>query len=435
MGCYGQTKIKTPNLDKLAAEGMRFTSFYAGSTVCAPSRCALMTGLHTGHALIRGNALVALRPQDLTVAELLKQAGYHTALIGKWGLGNENTTGVPQKKGFDEFLGYLDQVHAHDYYTDHLWRYDPPTDAKPGYDGRVDFPENRDGKKGIYMHDLFTTAALNFRAHQQARPVQSLPALLPLPRLHHSPREQRGRPAHRQRHAGAQRRPLFRPALAADRKEQGGHDHPPGHRRRPAHGQAQALKIDDNTVVFFTSDNGPHKEGGVDPNFFQSGGPLRGIKRDLYEGGIRVPLIVRWPGQIKPGTVNDQPWAFWDFLPTAAEIAGAKVPEKLDGISMLPTLLGQPQTNQHDFLYWEFHERGFQQAVRMGDWKAVRLKPGGPLELYNLSTDLGEKQNVAAQNPEVVAKIEEYLKTARTESEQWPIKAAEAPPEKKQPEK
>jgi arylsulfatase A-like enzyme len=195
------------------------------------------------------------------------------------------------------------------------------------------------------------------------------------------------------------------------------------------------LKMDENTVIFFSSDNGPHKEGGVDPTFFHSGGPLRGIKRDLYEGGIRVPLIVRWPGEIKAGTTNDQPWAFWDFLPTAADIATTKVSEKLDGISMLPTLLGQPQTNRHEFLYWEFHEGGSQQAVRMGDWKAVRLRPGAPLELYNLSTDLGEKHNVAAQNPEVVAKIEAYLKNARTESEQWPIKAAQAPPAKKQQEK
>src|ERR1039458_4617441 len=162
LGCYGQTKIKTPNLDKMAAEGMRFTNFYAGSTVCAPSRCALMTGLHTGHALIRGNATVALRAQDLTVAEVLKPAGYRTALIGKWGLGNPNTTGVPQKKGFDEFLGYLDQVHAHDYYTDYLWRYDPPGNTKPGYDGRIEFPENRGGQKGLYIDDLFTQAALNF---------------------------------------------------------------------------------------------------------------------------------------------------------------------------------------------------------------------------------------------------------------------------------
>jgi len=162
LGCYGQTKIKTPNLDQLAADGMRFTSFYAGSTVCAPSRCALMTGLHTGHALIRGNAKVALRSQDRTVAVILKQAGYRTGLIGKWGLGNEQTTGVPQKQGFEDFIGYLDQTHAHDYYTDYLWRYDPPTDAKPGYDGRMDFPENQGGKQGLYMNDLFTTAALNY---------------------------------------------------------------------------------------------------------------------------------------------------------------------------------------------------------------------------------------------------------------------------------
>jgi arylsulfatase A-like enzyme len=185
------------------------------------------------------------------------------------------------------------------------------------------------------------------------------------------------------------------------------------------------LGMADNTVVFFTSDNGPHKEGGVDPVFFKSGGPLRGIKRDLYEGGIRVPLIVRWPGHIKPGTASAEQFAFWDFLPTAAALADTKVPEPIDGISMLPTLLGQPQTNHHDFLYWEFHERGFQQAMRMGDWKAVRLKLGAPLELYNLKTDIGETNNVAARNPEVVAKIEAYLKTARMESEQWPVKPAQ----------
>jgi len=186
--------------------------------------------------------------------------------------------------------------------------------------------------------------------------------------------------------------------------------------------QLKREKIDDNTIVFFTSDNGPHKEGGVDPAFFQSSGPFRGLKRDLYEGGIRVPMIVRWPGHIKPGQVSDQVWAFWDFLPTAGALGQAKTPDHLDGISMLPALLGQAQTNQHAFLYWEFHERGFQQAVRMGDWKAVRLQVGQPLELYNLKTDPGEKTNVAAQNPEVIAKIENYLKDARTDSELWPIK-------------
>jgi arylsulfatase A-like enzyme len=192
------------------------------------------------------------------------------------------------------------------------------------------------------------------------------------------------------------------------------------------------LKIEASTLIMFCSDNGPHKEGGVDPQFFQSSGPLRGIKRDLYEGGIRVPLIVRWPGKVKAGTVNDQPWAFWDFLPTAAEAASAPIPPGLDGISMLPALLEKGQTNSHDFLYWEFHERGFQQAVRMGDWKAVRPQAGAPLELYNLSTDLGEKQNAAGQNPKIVDRIEGYLKGVRTNSEQWPIKPVTTPAKKEQ---
>jgi arylsulfatase A-like enzyme len=186
-------------------------------------------------------------------------------------------------------------------------------------------------------------------------------------------------------------------------------------------GTLKKLKLDDSTIVFFASDNGPHQEGGVDPKFFQSAGPLRGVKRDLYEGGIRVPLIVRWPHQIQTNRVSDLPCAFWDFLPTAAEIARLKPPPHLDGISILPTLLGQTQTNRHEFLYWEFHERSFQQAVRMGDWKAVRSQTGKPLELYDLKTDIGEKKNVAAEHRDVVAKLEDYLKTARTESEQWPV--------------
>jgi arylsulfatase A-like enzyme len=435
LGCYGQTKIKTPNLDKLAAEGMRFTSFYAGSTVCAPSRCALMTGLHTGHALVRGNALVALRPQDLTVAELLRAGGYRTALIGKWGLGNPDTTGVPQKKGFDEFLGYLDQVHAHDYYTDYLWRYDPRTDAKPGYDGRVEFPENRDGKLGMYMDDVFNTAALRFVSNNKPDKLNHFrPFFLYLAYTIPHANNEEG-----QRTGNGMDVPSDAPYSDQPWPQTEKNKAAMITRLDTYVGQLldklKELKMDENTVIFFSSDNGPHKEGGVDPSFFHSGGPLRGIKRDLYDGGIRVPLIVRWPGEIKAGTTNDQPWAFWDFLPTAADIATTKVPEKIDGISMLPTLLGLPQTNRHEFLYWEFHEGGSQQAVRMGDWKAVRLRPGAPLELYNLGTDLGEKHNVAAQNPEVVAKIEAYLKTDRTESEQWPIKAAEAPDAKKQEKK
>ena len=435
LGCYGQTKIKTPNLDKLAAEGMRFTSFYAGSTVCAPSRCALMTGLNTGHARIRGNAAVPLQPQDLTVAELLKKAGYRTALIGKWGLGNQGTTGVPQKKGFDEFVGYLDQTHAHDYYTDYLWRYEPRTDARPGYDGRVEFPENRNGKLGTYMDDVFNTAALRYVSINKPNSLNHYrPFFLYLAFTIPHANNEEGR-----RTGNGMQVPSDAPYSNEPWPQTEKNKAAMITRLNTYVGQLmdklKELKIDDSTVVFFSSDNGPHKEGGVDPDFFHSSGPLRGIKRDLYEGGIRVPLIVRWPGEIKPGTTNDQPWAFWDFLPTAADIATTPVSEKIDGISFVPTLLGRPQTNHHDFLYWEFHERGSQQAVRMGDWKAVRLAPGAPLELYNLSTDLGEKHNVAGENPEIVAKIEAYLKTARTESEQWPIKAAPAGSTKKQEKK
>jgi arylsulfatase A-like enzyme len=424
LGCYGQTKIKTPNIDKLAAEGMRFTSFYAGSTVCAPSRCALMTGLHSGHGTIRGNAKVALRPQDLTVAEVLKQAGYRTALVGKWGLGNEDTSGVPQKKGFDEFVGYLDQTHAHDYYTDYLWRYDPPSPGKPEYDGRMEFPENRDDKRIEYMPDLFTSAALNFmRINKPDQFNNYQPFFLYLATIIPHANNEEGR-----RTGNGMQTPSDIPYS----------DQPwPQPEKNKAamitHLDAgvgvlmkklKELKIEENTLLIFTSDNGPHKEGGVAPGFLQSSGPLRGIKRDLYEGGIRVPMIMRWPGQIKAGTVNTQAWAFWDFLPTAAELAQAKVVPRCDGISLLPTLLGQPQTNRHAFLYWEFHERGFQQAVRMDDWKALRLRPGGPLELYNLKTDLGEKENLADKNPEIVAKMEALLKSARTDSDLWPIKPA-----------
>jgi arylsulfatase A-like enzyme len=181
------------------------------------------------------------------------------------------------------------------------------------------------------------------------------------------------------------------------------------------------LGLDENTIVFFASDNGTHKEGGADPQFFKSSGPLRGYKRDLYEGGIRVPMIVRWPGKIKAGRVSEDVWAFWDFLPTAAELAGAKRPSGLDGMSVAPALLGGKQ-EAHPFLYWEFHERGFTRAVRMGDWKAVSLGPDKPLELYDLKTDVGETQNIADKHPEIVKRIEEYLRTARSESEHWPAK-------------
>jgi arylsulfatase A-like enzyme len=417
LGCYGQKKIQTPNIDRLAAEGMRFTQCYAGSTVCAPSRCSLLTGLHSGHARIRGNARVSLEGSDVTVAELLRPAIYNTAAIGKWGLGDEGTAGMPNRKGFDEWFGYLDQVHAHNYYPEYLWR----NERKWRLRG------NANGQKGEYSHDFFTRAATNFvRANRKHPFFLYLAYTIP----------------HANNELGAKSgNGMEVPGDAPYSKE----DWPQAERNKAAMitrldrdvgtilDKLKELKMDQETIVFFSSDNGPHKEGGVDPNFFSSSGPLRGIKRDLYEGGIRVPMIVRWPGRVKAGSTNDQVWAFWDFLPTAAELAGVKPPPDLDGISMVPTLLGTKQTNQHQFLYWEFHEGGFQQAVRMGDWKAVRHATDKPLELYDLKTDLGEKQNVAAQHPEIVAKIEGYLNSARTDSNAWPIKPALGKPASSNP--
>lgn len=416
LGCYGQTRIKTPNLDKMASEGLRFTSFYAGSTVCAPSRCCLMTGLDTGHAFIRGNGTQALRPADITVAELLHEAGYHTGLIGKWGLGNENSTGMPREKGFDEFIGYLDHVHAHDYYTDRLWRWD----SRTGYNDWEVFPENQ-GKKELYMPDLFTKCALNFLSINKPEDFNHhrsffLYLAYTLPHANNEEQKLSGNgmqvPSDAPYSSEAWPQPEKNKAAMITRLD----DYV---------GQILAklteLKIDDNTIVFVSSDNGPHKEGGVDPNFFHSSGPFRGYKRDLYEGGIRVPMIVRWPAKIKKPAVVDTAWAFWDFLPTAAEIAQAKQPQALNGISFLPTLMGRTQTNHHDTLYREFHERGFQQAIRMGRWKAVRPQAGAALELYDLDTDPAEKNNVAVAHADVIAQVEDYFRTARTESGEWPI--------------
>jgi arylsulfatase A-like enzyme len=292
----------------------------------------------------------------------------------------------------------------------------------------VGFPENQGGKMGLYMDDLFTKSALNFVRIRKPEPLNNYqPFFLYLAYTIPHANNEAG-----QRTGNGMEVPSDAPYS--------GEPWPQTEKNKAAMitrmdadigrlmDKLKDLKIDDNTAVFFSSDNGPHKEGGADPGFFQSSGPLRGLKRDLYEGGIRVPLIVRWPAKIKRGMVSDRVGAFWDFLPTAAEMAQAKVPESLDGLSLLPAFLGKPNTNHHEFLYWEFHERGFQQAVRMGDWKAVRPQAGKPLELYNLKTDLGEKENVAEQNPEVVAKLEAYLKTARTDSEHWPIRPAKPQP-------
>src|SRR5438270_3453062 len=353
LGCYGQTKIKTPNIDKLAAEGMRFTNFYAGSTVCAPSRACLMTGLHAGHGLIRGNKDLSLQPGDFTVAALLKQYSYHNALIGKWGLGDEGSPGVPQKQGFDDFAGYLNQTHAHNYYTDYLIRCDPKT----GFDGREELVANRGGKHGVYVPDLFARAVTNFVGINKPDSLNGFrPFFLYFATTVPHANDEEGT-----RTGNGMQVPSDEPYSSEAWPQVEKNKAAMITRMDADIGRLMTrlaeLGLENDTIVFFSSDNGPHKEGGVDPKFFQSSGPFRGIKRDLYEGGIRVPLIVRWPGKIKAGQVIEAPWAFWDFLPTAADLAHARVPEKVDGISMLPTLLGRPQTNRHEFLYWQFHER------------------------------------------------------------------------------
>ena len=414
LGCFGQKKVKTPNIDKLAREGMRFTQAYAGSTVCAPSRCTLMTGLHTGHCLVRGNARVPLRPKDLTVAELLKAAGYATALIGKWGLGEAGSTGVPNKQGFDYFYGYLNQRHAHNYYPDFLWR-----NQKKVMLPNEQSPNNGVAKtKKVYSHDLIMEEALKWVRQHKDEPF-FLYLALTIPHANNEASPNRSKFA---KH-GMEVPDLLQYAKENWPEPQKAHAAMISYMDRDI-GRLMALlaelSLDEDTLIIFTSDNGPHREGGANPDFFNSSGGLRGFKRSLHEGGIRVPMIVRWKGHVEPGSKSDHICAFWDFLPTAAELTKTKLKSKIDGISYLPTILGKKQ-DQPEFMYWEFHERNFAQGVRMGDWKAVRYK-FGKLELYNLKQDLSEKNNIAAKHPEIVEQIEDYLESARTESQYWKVK-------------
>jgi arylsulfatase A-like enzyme len=420
LGCYGQKTIKTPNIDKLAEEGMKFTDHYAGSTVCAPSRCCLMTGLHTGHALIRANGNVPLRPSDVTVAELLKRKGYTTGIIGKWGLGEPETTGIPNKQGFDYWFGYLNQRHAHNYYPSYLWRNEEKYELKNQVNhvigGRDRTPGGVATKRVEYSHDLMAKEALNFVEKNKDRPFfLYLPFTIP----------------HANNEAGNKGMEVPSFGQYADRdwpEPQKGHAAMITTRMDGDIGKLMALlkrlDIDKNTIVMFSSDNGPHKEGGGDPAFFKASGPLRGYKRALYEGGIRVPMIARWPGKIRAGSKSSHISAFWDLLPTCCELAGSDIPDDIDGISMVPTFLSRRrQQKKHEALYWEFHEQGKKQAVRMGKWKGVRLNvaknPAGPIELYDLKNDIGEKNNVADRHPEIVAKIGKYMKASRTPSEHW----------------
>ncbi len=421
LGCYGQQQISTPNIDRLAAQGIRFTDHYAGSTVCAPSRCCLMTGLHTGHSYIRGNREVKPMGQEplpegtVTVAGLLRQAGYATGLCGKWGLGGPGSTGHPNHQGFDYFFGYLGQRHAHNYYPEYLFE----NERKVPLEGN-EMPEPRRGDgagearvKKTYSSDVIGSKALDFIRQNSDGPF----FLYFSPTIPHANNEAGDhgmevpdQGEYSNRHWPEQQKNMAAMVSRLDRDVGRVMD------------LLNELGIAENTVVFFTSDNGPHAEGGNDPDFFDSNGPLRGIKRDLYEGGIRVPMIARWPGRITPGSVTDHASAFWDFLPTACELAGATRAPGLDGISYLPALSGGAQ-REHDYLYWEFHEGGgTSQAVRSGRWKGVRKTPSSPLELYDLLGDIGEREDLAAQNSEIAARLEGYLQAARSPSELWPLK-------------
>lgn len=416
LGCYGQQQIRTPRIDRLAAGGMRFTDFYAGSTVCAPSRCTLMTGLHTGHCRVRGNSLVPLEPNDLTVAEVLKSAGYATGMFGKWGLGEPETSGLPTRQGFDEWFGYLNQHHAHNYFPDYLWR----NEQKVALPNVVE--NNVARRREAYSPDLMTREALNFLdRRRRERFFLYLPFTLP----------------HANNEAGQQGmeipsdEPYSREPWPQAQKNHAAMITYLDTQVGKVLDKLAALGLDKQTLVLFTSDNGPHREGGADPTFFSSSGGLRGFKRALYEGGIRVPLIASYPGQISPAATNSHVAANWDLLPTLAELVGAPMPKDLDGISLLPTLLGEsaagrPQ-GRHEYLYWEFHERGAMQAVRLGNWKAVRTRAGGPLELYDLAADRAEQHNLAAEQPDIVARADAILKQARTPSPHWPVDPSVAP--------
>lgn len=426
IGCYGLQNIRTPNVDRLATEGLRFTQGYAGSTVCAPSRCVLMTGLHTGHCRVRGNGGAtpisqSLRPGDVTVARVLKDAGYTTALIGKWGLGDVGPAeiGQPRRQGFDYFYGYLNQTHAHNYYPEFLWRNEDKVPL------RNVVPDAKTNGAGVatarvdYSADLIADEALAFIRRAKDQPFFLYYATT----LPHANNEAKNK---------GMEVPDLGDYVARDWPEPvKGHAAMVGRLDRDVGRILALLKelgLDEKTIVIFTSDNGPHKEGGNDPEFNRSSGPLRGIKRAMYEGGIRVPFIVRWPGVIKPGAVSEEIVWFPDFLPTAAALAKVKAPAGLDGVNLLPHLRNQAKKVRRSApLYWEFFEGGFKQALREGDWKLVNLG-GGKLELYNLRQDLGETNNVAAQNPKILKQLQTKMAAARVDTPDWPIPTVRVKP-------
>ncbi|MCU0719060.1 MAG: arylsulfatase [Pirellula sp.] len=425
LGCFGQTKIKTPHLDQMAKEGMTFTKFYAGATVCAPSRSVLMTGQHHGHTRVRGNAgpnnpqAQSLVSSDKTVAYMLKNSGYRTGLSGKWGLGDLGAfeEGLPRKQGFDEFFGFLNQTHAHNHYPDFLWR----NEDKVPVENEVTKVGNGGGgyatKALTYADDLIAEDALRFVRDNQNHPFFLYWSLV-VP------------------HANNERTRVLKDG--AEVPDYGIYHDEPWTDQTKGHAAMisrmdqyvgtmlktlRDLNLAENTLVIFTSDNGPHNESNHDLNVFQPSGPLRGLKRSLTDGGIRVPMIAWWPTKIAPASKTEHVAYFGDWMATCAELAGFETPNHCDSISFIPTLLDQPdRQSKHEFLYWEFHEGGFRQAaLYRGRWKGIRTdSPTAPLILYDQSTDIGEEENVASSHPDITSAIEHYLDSARTNSHNWP---------------
>jgi len=424
LGSYGQKVIATPHLDSMARDGMRFTHYYAGATVCAPSRSVLMTGLHHGHTRVRGNAgqanpaAQALQPGDVTVAGVLQKAGYKTALIGKWGLGDVGAaeSGLPRRQGFDEFFGYLNQHHAHNHFPDFLWRNEervklPNVITPVGETGAGHATEGR-----VYADDLFADEAVKFVSENKTRPFFLYWSIV-VP------------------HANNERtRDLGDGAHVPDYGPYAEKDWPPQDKGQAAMitrldgyvgrmlEHLKRVGLAEKTLVIFTSDNGPHNESKHNLARFNPSGPYSGIKRSLTDGGIRVPFIAWWPGRVKAGAESAHAGYFPDWLPTAAELAGAPAPPGTDGLSLVPVLTGKPDTQkQHEYLYWEFHEGGFKQAaLYQGRWKGIRSgAPDAPVQLFDQKVDIAEKTDVAAQHPDIAAKISDYLKTARTPLPEW----------------
>ena len=434
VGCYGQEIIRTPHLDRLAREGMRFTQFYSGQAVCAPARCALMTGQHMGHATIRNNGNPPDRARDddagvfpgqhplpdsaYTMAEAFKARGYATAGYGKWGLGFEGSSGDPLRQGFDDFGGFLCQIHAHNHYPRFLWKSGEKL-PMPGNDRTLDGDH--------YSQDTFIEWGLDFiEEHKDAPFFLYLPFAVP----------------HLSIQVPTESVEPYRATIEEEDYAHKGylrHPYPrAGYAGMVTHMDAgigrilerlDALNLEDNTIVIFTSDNGPafDRLGGSDSEYFDSAAGLRGLKGSLYEGGIRVPLIARWPERIAAGSESALVAAWWDLLPTVCDLIGAPTPDGIDGLSIAPTLLGNSaEQAKHEALYWEFPAYGGQQAVRMGDWKAVRqdiLRTGAlKTELYNLATDRSEANDVAPEHPDVVKRLEALMRSERVPSDLFPFK-------------